>query len=154
MVCVISFCSNSGGLTKILNLSELRRSRRISRFITVLYLLWFFCKLLIKSMYHQIINHSSNKLKKIQPLTEEQGFELSQMVEPDSVGEIEPLNSRLAGNVMEHSFSTLLQEQEKTESTASEDSLDLVREDECASAEETRTRKWSLIFITFFSSFL
>ena len=74
------------------------------------------------------------------------------MVEPDSVGEIEPLNSRLAGNVMEHSFSTLLQEQEKTESTASEDSLDLVREDECASAEETRTRKWSLIFIAVFSS--
>ena len=42
---------------------------------------------------------------------------------------------------MEHSFSTLLNDSEKSESTvSSEDSLDLVREDECASAEETRTR--------------
>lgn len=78
----------------------------------------------------------------VQPLTEQQGFELSQMAESDPHAEIEPFNSKLVGNVMEHSFSTLLNDQEKTESTVSseEDSLDLIKEDECASAEESHIK--------------
>lgn len=80
----------------------------------------------------------------VQPLTEQQGFELSQMAESDSNIEQEPLNSRLAGNVMEHSFSTLLADQEKSESsTSSEGSLDIIKDevDEVASAEEINRNK-------------
>lgn len=41
------------------------------------------------------------------------------MIEPDASVELEPLSSRLAGSPMEHSFSTLLQDSEKIESTGS-----------------------------------
>ena len=52
------------------------------------------------------------------------------MAESDSNIEQEPLNSRLAGNVMEHSFSTLLADQEKSESsTSSEGSLDIIKDE-------------------------
>ena len=54
-----------------------------------------------RKWYHMLWRASGTKglpirsITYFKPLTEEQGFELSQMVEPDSVGEIEPLNSRL-----------------------------------------------------------
>jgi len=55
----------------------------------------------------------------VQPLSEQQSLELSLMIEPDAIVELEPLSSRLAGSPMEHSFSTLLQDSEKIESTGS-----------------------------------
>lgn len=69
------------------------------------------------------------------------------MAESDPHAEIEPFNSKLAGNVMEHSFSTLLNDQEKTESTSSEDdSLDLIKEEECGrSAEEAHLKSPPLL---------
>jgi len=69
------------------------------------------------------------------------------MAESDPHAEIEPFNSKLAGNVMEHSFSTLLNDQEKTESTTSseEDSMELMKEEECASAEEANIKKPTII---------